>query len=133
MKINWLLFFSLAGFWVSWYIYRKKKKNQPLVCLIGKDCNQVVWSKYNAMFGIPNEVVGMVYYSATAAGALFLGNGVFVFFGIPVWSALVIAGGVATSSSIILLFIQAFILRRWCDYCIVSTIITVAIFGLEIF
>lgn len=133
MRLNWMLFFSLAGFWVSWYIHIKKKKNEPMVCLIGDDCNQVVRSKYNHMFGIPNEVVGMVYYAAAAAGALLLGGGVSAVFGIPVWGALVVAGGIATVSSLILLCVQAFVLRQWCDYCIASAAITLAIFGLEIF
>jgi uncharacterized membrane protein len=133
MTQNWLLFFSLAGFWVSWYIYVKKKKSEPLVCFIGKDCNQVVRSKYNHMFGIPNEVVGMVYYAATAAGVLLLWNGFTAIFGISVWGALVAAGGIAAVSSLILLAVQAFVLRQWCDYCIASALITLAIFGLEIF
>lgn len=119
-----ILVLSLLGFWVSWYIYIKKKKNEPLACLVSKDCNQVVRSKYNHMFGIPNEVVGMAYYAATAAG---------VVISAPVWGAVVIAGGVAATASVILLCIQAFVLRQWCDYCIASTVITLVIFGLEIF
>lgn len=133
MTLNWLLLLSLAGFLVSWYIYIKKKKNEPMACLIRDDCNQVVRSKYNHMFGIPNEVVGMAYYAATAAGVLLLGRGFTALFGISVWSALIVAGGIAAISTLILLVIQAFVLRQWCDYCIASALITIAIFGLEIF
>lgn len=128
-----VLTFSFLGFWISWYIYIKKKRNEPMVCLIGDSCDKVVRSKYNRMFGIPNEVVGMVYYAATAAGVLLIGGGVSSIFGISVWSALILAGGIAAISSLILLAIQALVLRQWCDYCIASAVITLAIFGLEIF
>lgn len=131
--MGWIIVLSFFGFWISWYIYSKKKRKQPLVCIIGKDCNQVVRSKYNALFGVPNEVVGMVYYAATALGALLLWSGKQqTLFAIPVWSALVVAGGIAAASSIILLFIQAFVIRQWCDYCIASALVTLAIFVLEI-
>src|SRR3989344_1843519 len=53
---------SLAGFLLSFYIFKKKKHREVLVCPIGSDCNSVVNSDYSKFFGIPLELIGIIYY-----------------------------------------------------------------------
>lgn len=122
----WLLLLSGAGFLISFYIYHTKKNGKQLVCMIGKGCNMVVESNYSRMMGVPNEVVGLFYYAAVFVSAFFvLAPAVYT-------ARLVIAAGAAIAG-LGLLLIQAFVLRRWCEYCVGSALISVAIFAVTYF
>ena len=89
-------------------------------------------SKYSRMFGVPNEVIGVLYYGAvvalgllTLAGAQLLSDPLFLllFFGAAMGSALF---------SLVLIFVQAFVLKSWCEYCLVSAGSSIAIFLLAV-
>ena len=63
MVYTWILGLALIGLILSSYIFWKKKKSEKLVCFIGQDCDTVIHSRYSKLlFGIPNEILGMVYY-----------------------------------------------------------------------
>jgi uncharacterized membrane protein len=109
---------AVAGLAVSFYIYWSVSRNRKLVCIIGKDCNAVVESKYDSLFGMRNEIMGMGYYGAVLVGS---------FFALPSWVWLAVSG-FATVVSVLLLGIQSFVLRKWCEYCVASALITIAIF-----
>ena len=85
------------------------------------------------MFGIPNEVLGMVYNICVAIGVLLILSGITTLLGIPVPTLLLIAGAGAATMSLVLVGIQLLILHEWCDYCLLSALINFAIFGLEFF
>ena len=128
----WIFVLAFVGFGISKHIYTKKKKNEPLVCVIGKNCDVVVRSKYRALTGVPNEVLGMLFFIASAVGALLLLFGVTTVFGISVLLAMTFAGGLAVLFSVLLIFLQAFVLRQWCDHCIASAGVNIAIFLFEL-
>ena len=126
------ILFGLLGLAASLYIFIKKSKKQPLVCYVDMGCNVVVNSKYSRMFGVPNEVIGVLYYGGVTvlgilvlAGAEFLANPLFLllFLGIAAGSVLF---------SLVLIFVQAFILKSWCEYCLVSAGSSIAIFLLAL-
>lgn len=55
---------GVCGFLVARHIYKHKKPNQtPLVCPLKFDCDTVVHSDYSKVFGIPVEILGMIYYA----------------------------------------------------------------------
>ena len=127
-----LILSGLLGLAASFYIFIKKSKKEPLTCHIDKGCNVVVNSKYSRMFGVPNEVIGVLYYGAvvalgllTLAGAQLLSDPLFLllFFGAAMGSALF---------SLVLIFVQAFVLKSWCEYCLVSAGASIAIFLLAV-
>lgn len=128
----WVLLLAISGFVVSWYIYYKKKGNKKLVCIIGEDCDKVVRSKYGSLLGVSNEVLGMGYYGLVAvlSGIALTGTGTILSF--PLFTFLLIIGGGAALFSIVLLFIQAFILKELCEYCIVSAVASIIIFVVEL-
>jgi uncharacterized membrane protein len=128
----WILPLALSGFAVSWYIYRTKRKHKKLVCIIGKDCNRVVESKYNTLLGIPNEILGLLYYAFVILLVLGILLEIERVGPVTLLFALVASGFIAAFFSTVLLIIQAFMLRKWCEYCIVSAGISIAIFILEI-
>ncbi|QQG38984.1 MAG: vitamin K epoxide reductase family protein [Candidatus Woesearchaeota archaeon] len=134
MEHIYLLILSVIGFLVSHYIYYKKNRKEKLVCIIGKDCNKVINSKYSNLFKIaPNEVLGMLYY------ALVLVVSVLYFFNIPFLYLIqfayisTIVSGLAALASLILISIQIFILKEYCEYCLVSAGVSILIFLVIIF
>jgi uncharacterized membrane protein len=126
--------FALAGFgfWVAWYIHKHKKpKANPLVCPLKFDCETVVHSDYSKFFGIPVEILGMVYYIFIAFSYLGL---IFMPHTLPN----VLVGSLATLSMIAFLFsvylicVQIFIIKKGCFWCFVSAFICICIFLLTI-
>jgi len=103
-----------------------------MICLLGSDCEVVIHSQYAYFLGVPLELLGLLYY-----GLIALLYGFFVavpeialpalIFGI---SGLTIA---ALLFSFYLTFIQAFLLRQWCTWCLLSAGLCSVIFLLTIF
>lgn len=123
---NIIVFSALAGFIVSAYIYFKKKGKKKLVCPIRSSCDKVVHSKYSTMFGIPLEVMGMVYY-------LFIGlaYNVILLSGIdysPFIKILTLFSLASVVMSLYLLSVQVFILKQWCAWCLTSSALSILIF-----
>ena len=90
-------------------------------CVIGQDCDAVVKSKYGKTFGIENTIPGMAYYVLIFAyGAVVLLNRN-LFKENIIYYSLVIASIGSVLFSIYLAAVQAFVLKKWCEYCIVSS------------
>ncbi len=128
----WILILAIAGFLVSGFIYYKKSRKEKLVCVIGEDCDKVIRSKYGVTFGIDNTILGMLYYVAVAVGAVLLLSGIAVVLGFSVLDVLIVAGLFAALFSLYLAFIQIFIIKEYCEYCLTSAAITIAIFLVEV-
>lgn len=122
---------GVCGFLVAAHIRYHKKTNQVLVCPIKFDCNTVINSDYSKFFGIPVEILGMIYY-----GLIFFTYLFFILLANIVPNILVgfmiIVSHIALIFSLYLLFVQIFILRKLCSWCIVSAIISACIFVLTI-
>ena len=128
-----LIVLSAAGFLLALYIYHRKRTQQKLVCILGRDCDAVVNSEWGKMFGIPNEVLGMAYYVFIAGGTIqfFLGVDTFVFLSVPNLVVLMLVSGAVMLVSFFLVGVQAFVLKDWCDLCLASAGINVTIFVIE--
>jgi len=127
----WILPLAIGGLAVSWLIYHKKNKNEKLVCIIGKDCDTVIHSQYSKTLGIPNEILGILYYALVVALAILSYIGLEMIGPVPLPFFLLIIAGAAAIFSIVLIFIQAFVLKEWCEYCLVSATISIVIFVIE--
>lgn len=127
------ILFGFLGLAASFYIFIKKSKKQPLTCHIDHGgCNVVVNSKYSRMFGVPNEAIGLLYYGGVVILGLLELAGVRLL-SIPLFLLLFL--GVAAGSalfSLVLIFVQAFVLKSWCEYCLVSAVSSIAIFLLVV-
>jgi len=126
-----LIILAIVGFFVSWHIHQTKKKGVKLVCFIGKGkhgCSEVVESEYAKTLGIPNEILGMAYYVAVVVLAKILwflpdvSGGIFS-------TVAVIASGGALLMSLYLSAIQAFVLKKFCEWCLVTALVNVMIFS----
>jgi uncharacterized membrane protein len=128
-----LLALSAVGFLISYHIHAKKKKAEKLVCYVGKDCDKVIHSEYNALiFGIHNEVLGMIYYGFAIVLTVLPFLSVSMLLGFPLTSILLVVSGLAALFSVILTFIQVFLLRELCEYCLISAAVSIAMFVVRI-
>ena len=123
-----VVFVAFGGFLLAFYIRHKKKSNEKLVCPIGSDCNAVIHSEYSRFFGIPVELLGILYYGLTAISyGIFLSAPHLVS---PMTLFLVLVSTTtALLFSLYLTFIQAFVLRQWCTWCLTSAGLCAIIFG----
>ena len=122
MKGIYLIILSIIGFAVSFYIFYTKKYNKPLYCPIGDNCDEVVRSKYGKTFGVDNTIPGMAFYILIfvyAIGGMLNRN----IFKEPIiyYSIVGISLG-AVLFSAYLAYIQKFVLKKWCYYCIISSV-----------
>ena len=127
MKETYLIILALIGFAASFYIYYSKKNNRKLHCILGENCDAVVKSKYGKTFGVENTVPGMLYFILILAYgiAIFLNRNLFK--GDIIYYAIVSASVGSVLFSIYLAGVQAFVLKKWCEYCIASTIASILI------
>lgn len=114
-----IIFSALGGLSLSFHIGSKKHKQHHLVCPFGHDCDSVVQSKYSKFLGIPVEIIGILYYATVATTyAVSLAFPGFLFFHV-VYIVLALTA-IAFAFSLYLTFIQAFILKQWCTWCLIS-------------
>lgn len=110
---------SLTGAGVALYIRRSKQSHRPMVCPLRANCEVVTHSEFSHFFGAPVELLGLQYYLIiaaaytlfTAAPALATATAVL---------ALLLMTTSAFLFSAYLTFIQAFTLKEWCSWCLVS-------------
>lgn len=127
-----IILLGIIGFLLSSYMYGKIRRNERLVCMLGEDCNKVVYSRYAITLGIPNTLIGMFYYSAIAVSYGFII--IVPQFQMPFFLfALRLVMGLAAFFSIYLIFVQIIMLKEWCEWCLLSTLLSVVIFVLAFF
>ena len=124
---SFIVFVALGGLGVASYIHYTKKCSKPLVCLMGSDCDVVINSRYSKFLGVSLEYWGIFYYSTIIISYIFL---ILYFYLIPeiVLLGLVIVTTGAFIFSLYLLFVQAFLLKQWCIWCLLSAMLSIVIF-----
>lgn len=133
MAHSWIVPLAFLGLAISAYIHSSKKSNQKLICALGGSCNEVTESKYSRTCGIPNEVGGMVYFVIVMALAMLSILGIGGYSSISVTSVLIALSVIGSLFSVYLLSLQAFVIRKWCEYCITTALITFLILIILIF
>lgn len=120
-----LLIVAFLGIADSWYLADTALSGDELVCTIdGLDkCNTVAKSPYSHLFGIPLGVYGVFFYSAFFILSALL----FVYPKRIVFAGLYLLGVIGLIASIIFLFIQLFLIKAFCIYCVASAVIAFAL------
>ncbi len=125
-----LLALSLSGFGVVFYIAQKKRKKATMVCPLRGKCDQVVYSKYARFLGIDLTTFGLGYYGVLSLAYILK----LVLPSVPPEFSFIVlglsVGGLLFS--IYLTAVQAFVLKQWCTWCVISAVITtlLAVIGL---
>lgn len=120
---------AVFGFLIANYIHRHKllPERKPLVCPLKFDCDQVIHSHYASFLGIEVTVFGMIYYGLVVIVYL-------LFLMMPVLALpmtvfyIKSATVLAFSFSLYLTAIQAFELKQWCSWCLISAALCTIIF-----
>lgn len=114
------LFFTLAAIGIAEtaYLIRKRKASERPICPMGGNCELVLSSTYNKLFGIHNDLLGFAFYLSVSilAGLIVIGVEP-----LPLWNMLILASvTVGTVLSIRFTYLQARVLRAWCTWCLLS-------------
>ena len=126
-----IIFSALCGFLLALFIHFKKRLHHPLVCPIGHSCDPVVHSDYSRFMDIPVEVLGVIYYTIVViayAASLMVPEFYSGMFG----AVLLALSATAFLFSIYLTFVQAFILKEWCTWCLISAALCAIILFLSL-
>ena len=118
-----LAFFGLAD---SAYLAQHEASGTPLLCNIQNlsGCNVVAASQYSHIFGIPLAEFGILFY-----GILFVLAALeIVIFDRLLRRVLQAVSLIGVAASLYFTLIQAFVIRAFCIYCLVSAFITLLIF-----
>ena len=128
MNYSITLILAIIGFALAFHIWHTKTNKQQLYCIIGENCNKVIESEHAEHFGTENTVLGMAYYMfvATASLIVLLYPAVLAisFFA----TGFLIITGLAALFSVYLVGVQSFVIKHFCEYCLASTVIVIAIF-----
>jgi len=116
-----LIVLAFLGIADSAYLAWKHFRKQPLVCPIGDKCEAVTESKWSTIFGIRNEILGILYYIAILVGAFL------IFYNYRIENYLLIFSGFGLAYSIFLTYIQSRIIKSYCFYCLVSAFLSLLI------
>lgn len=115
----WLLVaFSCVGLLdASYLIYHKVRKTDVACWFFPKEwCRKVQYSPYSKTLGIPNSMAGFGMYAAILALTLLFANGL-----VPFWTVQAVVG-FGFLFSLYFTYIQAFVLKAFCTWCVISAI-----------
>jgi len=118
LYISIVLVLGVLGLINTLYLSYHTITKRPVACVFFPKewCERVQYSSYSRTFGIPNSFAGFVIYSSILVLTyLFLQGSV------PFTPVLWIIG-IGLAFSTYFLYIQAFVLRAFCTWCVVSAI-----------
>lgn len=118
MKQSWIIAgLALVGLLVSGYLLITYVTPVPLICDNTGGCHVVRASAYAAFFGIPTPAYGVVFYTVL---------GVFAAIEKRSWLKTLTLAGLLVS--LVLSYIEAFVLGAWCIWCVASALVATAAF-----
>ena len=123
VTVGWLVF-SLIGFLDSTYLTIQHYRGALVGCGILSNCEEVTTSEYAVIAGIPLALLGALYYLTIflLTIAYFDTKHSLILTVIPL---LTILGFIA---SLILVYLQVFVIHALCLYCLMSALISTGLF-----
>ncbi|MDP9004761.1 MAG: vitamin K epoxide reductase family protein [Verrucomicrobiota bacterium] len=118
---------ALAGLADATYLTASALSGETATCGGSTGCFEVLGSAYARIAGIPTAAFGVLGYFSAFTFATFTGFGYArsrTFFSITVWAMF--------STTLWLLYLQAFVLHAFCRYCLFSAAITFLLAGLVV-
>lgn len=121
-----VLVLSFCGLSDSIYLTQNEASNTPLICNVNNlsDCNIVAASQYAHLFGIPLAEYGVVFYG----GIFILAALELALFNRLLRRILQGVSFIGIVVSLYFTFIEIFVIRALCIYCIISALIAFLIF-----
>ena len=110
---------SLIGLADSIYLTVKHLTGQSVQCTLSTGCDEVLASAYATMFGFPLAMFGAAaYFTVFSLATLALFGYRFA------RPSLIIVVGLMTLMALRLLYLQAFVLGKYCEFCLLSAATT---------
>ena len=126
MKSIWIkviILFSALGLIDAGYLTYKHYTGGVVPCSLTNGCETVLSSQYSEVFGIPISLLGILFYAVVLILAVnILDNKIKVF------KFLLIISGIAFAVSLVLVYLQFFVIKAICAYCLTSAGISTIIF-----
>lgn len=120
---------AVIGFADSTFLFAKRIVGTPIPCMLGfSGCDDVAKSSYSVMLGIPLALYGMVFYLFIGALALLYADTKKVLFA----KLLLGATAIGFLMSAYFIYVQGFLIKAFCVWCVISAIISTALFALGI-
>jgi uncharacterized membrane protein len=116
-----LLLLTFLGIADAWYLAQAALQGAPLICDIAgakslSGCNQVAQSSYSQFLGLPLALYGVVFYSALfVIASVLLATPLRVLYRVAIG-----LGAIGFLLSFYFLFLQIFIIKALCIYCMGS-------------
>ena len=114
---------ALGGLADAVYLTIKHYTGEAVPCSIVEGCEQVLTSSYAEIFGIPLAMFGAAAYFVAFSLAILaaFGNGLmWKFFGVQVFLMVLFTAW--------LIYLQAFVIEAFCQFCLISAAITTVLF-----
>jgi uncharacterized membrane protein len=113
---------SLVGLADALYLTIEHITGQSVRCTIVSGCSEVLSSPYAVVAGVPLAAIGAAAYFTVFSLAIL------TLFGYPKAGTLLIALLILMFGvSLWLIYLQAFVIREFCQYCLLSALITTAL------
>lgn len=122
----------LIGVGVSSYLTFLHYSQIPAVCGVSEifaSCDSVLSSKYSKLFGIPVALLGVFFYIATLFVFIFLISKKKKIF----LTLLLLLESTGLIFSIIFTYLQFFVIKTLCPYCLTSALVTFLLFSLSFY
>ena len=117
---------AILGLVDTLYLVYQHYKKKPLICPVDHDCSVVTESKWNKIFFVRNDILGLLFYIGLLVAILIT---IFSPNLIPnLYLLITIATGLGLLGSIFLVYIQLYVIKDYCFYCMVSAIINLLLF-----
>ena len=130
-SLEFLLYpFSLLGLTISAYVWVSQRFNKPIACWT-RDCDRVIRSPYSRLLGVHNSTIGLWLFFFIFVMTLLHD------LGWEPWpkltsSTLIALSFIGTLVSLYLTYIQLFVLKGLCNWCLTSALLILAIFILTV-
>jgi len=109
------------AFFLHWQYQRFRTRDKKIFCLIGEDCSKVVDSNYGMTFRIKNEIWGMLFYSFVLASTILIA--VYPVSQQLLWPLLWLVSILSAAFSVYLLYLQIWVIKELCSWCLISILI----------
>jgi uncharacterized membrane protein len=111
---------GLVGFLISSYLFFIGTRNNSPVCLSNSGCDFVLKSNYSKFLGLSVALWGVLYFSSILILNYFE----------KYKNLLKIIASLGFLFALYLIYIQSFVLKSFCFYCLIADISTILIFVL---
>ena len=121
-----IVILAVLGFGVSLYLALAHYLGYAVPCDITHGCEAVLSSKYSMLLGLPLGIWGVAYFIAVIVSALLADSYL-------VWKKiLTVLLGLGALSSLVFLSLQFFVIKKVCQYCLATDLLSILLFILDI-